>query len=68
MMVLVQLAKILLTIAAAGCAVASGLFWVKSAQVKVLAPNTSVGGVLGGGIHVKLGNGEIIGFHATFDE
>jgi len=32
-----------------------------------LAPNTSVGGLLGGGIHVKLGTGEVIDFHETYD-
>ena len=33
-----------------------------------MASTTSVGGVFGGGIHVKLGTGEVIDFHATFDE
>jgi regulator of protease activity HflC (stomatin/prohibitin superfamily) len=59
--------KVVLTLAVAGFAVASGWYWVKSAQAKVLAPNTSVGGVLGGGIHVKLGTGEVIDFHETYD-
>jgi hypothetical protein len=68
MVVAIQYLKVLLTLATAGCAVASGLYWIKSARAKVMASTTSVGGVFGGGIHVKLGTGEVIDFHATFDE
>lgn len=59
--------KIVLQICAAISGVISAYYWIKSARVEVLAPNTSVGGVLGGGIHVKLRNGHVIDFHETYD-
>jgi hypothetical protein len=60
--------KVILILGVAASAVVSGIFWVWSARAKVLAPTTSVGGVLGGGIHVKLDTGEVIDFHATYNQ
>lgn len=59
--------KLLTQLAAAASGIVSAYYWTKSTKVEVLAPTTSVGGVTGGGIHVKLGNGKIIDFHATYD-
>lgn len=59
--------KIALQVLAAVAGIVSAYFWVKSARVEVPASTTSVGGVIGGGIHVKLKSGKVIDFHETYD-